>query len=180
VIRIAITGPECTGKTSLSNWLSSQLFDTKLIREYAREYLSKKPEGYSYTASDILEIAAKNATLFSKAFQANSDALVVDTEFFVLDIWMEEVFHTSSEEIREFERVYDFDLYLLCEPDIPWEADPLRENPHDRYRLFYKYKQVLQENNRTFDIVNGIGEDRHKRVLERILRRFPNLSKKED
>lgn len=180
MIRIAVTGPECSGKTSLAKWLTEQLFDAKMVAEYAREYLEKKGRNYTYTADDIFAIADKNVALFSKAFRADLDALIVDTEFLVLDIWLEEVFQLNSPELEEYERVYDFDLYLLCEPDLPWEFDPLRENPNDRYRLFYKYKQKLEELHRTFEIVNGSGEDRQKNILQKILRRFPKLSLKED
>ena len=179
MIRIAITGPECSGKSTLAAFLAAQIFDTRLIREFAREYLGKKGKEYKYTSDDILAIACKTAVNFDKAFQANLDALVVDTEFYVLDIWWREVVGRSDEEIAEYKRVFDFDLYLLCEPDLPWEFDPLRENPHDRYRLFQIYQNDLVEDGRTFEIVNGTGPDRMEKILDKILLRFPNLMKKD-
>ncbi len=175
MVRIAITGPECTGKTTLAKWLSETLFDAKYVAEYSREYLQKKGDKYAYTPIDLLHISDKTAQTFSKAFKADKDALVVDTEFYVLDIWWNQKYQTHNAAIIEYKQVFDFDLYVLCEPDLAWEFDPLRENPEDRYRLFELYKHELEKDHRTFEIVTGTGDARGMYLLEKILRRFPNL-----
>jgi nicotinamide riboside kinase len=180
MIRIAITGPECCGKTTLSNWLGKQIFDARVIHEYAREYLEGKGIGYQYTREDLLAIARKSAALLSKAFKANTDALIVDTDFYVIDIWWRELYGEENEEIRMLKETFDFDLYILCEPDIPWEEDPLRENPNDRDRLFEIYRNELEEDGRTVEVVRGSGDDRMNNVLQRLLRRFPNLMMEEE
>ncbi len=179
MIRIAITGPECCGKTSLCDWLGKTLFDAPVMREYAREYLTSKGKDYKYTREDLLEIARKTAVRLTKAFKANTDALIVDTDFYVLDVWWKELFGEDNEEIREMKDTFDFDLYLLCEPDLPWEFDPLRENPNDRERLFEIYKNMLEEDGRTVEVVKGSGEQRNQIILSKILRRFPNLMTEE-
>jgi nicotinamide riboside kinase len=180
MIRIAITGPECCGKTSLCNWLGKSIFDARVVQEYAREYLSAKGEDYKYTQEDILSIARKSSAVLAKAFAANTDALIVDTDFYVLDIWWKELFAQENEEIRLMKATFDFDLYLLCEPDLPWEFDPLRENPNDRDRLFLLYKSALEEDGRTVEIVQGKGEERMQNILQKILRRFPKLMAEEE
>ncbi|MFN0031348.1 MAG: AAA family ATPase [Flavobacteriales bacterium] len=175
MVRIAVTGPECTGKTSLARWLAAKLFDAKYVSEFAREYLSTKEKGYQYSQADVLRIAAETAKIFSKAFRADKDVLVVDTDFYVLDIWWNEKFSEHHPDIVEYKRVYDFDLYILCEPDLEWQPDPLRENPNDRDRLFELYKGALIKDHRTFEIAEGQGDERTMFLLEKILRRFPNL-----
>ncbi len=176
MVRIAVTGPECSGKSQLAKWLADNLFDTRYLKEYAREYLGKKGEDYKYTQEDVLKIAQTNADNFNKAFRANNDALVVDTDFYVMDIWWEEHYGGHHPEIQEFKKVFDFDLYVLCEPDLPWEYDPLRENPNDRYRLFEKYKEAIHKDHHTLIVANGEGEERMTKVLTKILKRFPNLT----
>ncbi len=175
MVRIAITGPECSGKTTLAKWLSDKIFDAKNLSEYSREYLTKKGKDYHYAESDLLEIAKKTSEIFTKAFRADKDALIADTDFYVLDIWWNEKFGNHHADILEYKLVYDFDLYVLCEPDLAWESDPLRENPEDRYRLFERYKTELEKDHRTFEIVSGTGDERTLFLLEKILRRFPNL-----
>jgi nicotinamide riboside kinase len=74
---------------------------------------------------------------------------------------------------------YDFDLYLVCQPDLPWETDPLRENEQDRERLFALYMEDLFNDGKTVEVVKGTGDARMQEVLEKILRRFPNLMTEE-
>ncbi len=179
MIRIAITGPECCGKSTLCNWLSERIFDARVVKEYAREYLSKKGSGYSYTQDDVLQIARKTSELLNKAFKSNSDALIVDTDFYVLDIWWKERYGAANDEITMLKETYDFDLYLVCQPDLPWENDPLRENEKDRNRLFALYMEDLFNDGKTVEVVKGTGEERMQQVLDKILRRFPNLMTEE-
>ena len=75
---------------------------------------------------------------------------------------------------------FDFDLYLVCQPDLPWEKDSLRENPDDRERLFALYVEDLFNDGKTVEIVKGSGEERMERVLQKILMRFPNLMTEEE
>ncbi len=175
MIRIAITGPECCGKSTLCNWLSERIFDARVVKEYAREYLQKKGKDYVYSQNDVLLIARKTSELLAKAFKSNSDALIVDTDFYVLDIWWRERYGETNEEIAMMKETYDFDLYLVCQPDLPWKADPLRENKEDRDRLFALYIEELFNDGKTVEVVKGTGEQRMQEVLDKILRRFPNL-----
>ena len=175
MIRIAITGPECCGKSTLCNWLSERIFDARVVKEYAREYLHKKGSGYHYSQDDVLLIARRTSELLTKAFKSNSDALIVDTDFYVLDIWWLERYGESNEEILMMKETFDFDFYLVCQPDLPWQQDPLRENEEDRDRLFALYMEDLFNDGKTVEVVKGTGNDRMQQVLDKILRRFPNL-----
>ena len=179
MIRIAITGPECCGKSTLCNWLSERIFDARVVKEYAREYLQKKGTDFVYSQEDVLIIARRTSELLSKAFKSNNDALIVDTDFYVLDIWWRERYGEANEEIAMMKETYDFDLYLVCQPDLPWEADPLRENEEDRDRLFAMYVEDLFNDGKTVEVVRGTGEERMEQVLDKILRRFPNLMTEE-
>jgi nicotinamide riboside kinase len=179
MIRIAITGPECCGKSTLCNWLSERIFDARVVKEYAREYLQKKGKDYVYSQEDVLLIARKTAELLAKAFKSNSDALIVDTDFYVLDIWWRERYGQSNEEIAMMKETYDFDLYLVCQPDLPWQEDPLRENEADRDRLFALYMEDLFNDGKTVEVVKGTGDARMQEVLGKILYRFPNLMTEE-
>jgi len=180
MIRIAVTGPECAGKTSLTRWLAEKIFDVRTQSEYAREYFELKKKDHAYNSKDIENIARELAVKLTKAFRASNDALLCDTEFYVLDIWWREKVGGINQELEEFKQTFDFDLFLLCKPDMPWEADPLRENPEDRNRLFDQYQKALEEDGRSYFIVEGLGETRMVNTLNKILRRFPNLMLKEE
>lgn len=149
--KIAFTGPESSGKTTMANWLSQHLsFD--LVTEYAREYLSKKR---NYDCEDLNKIAREQ-------FKRNevSTNLIIDTEMLIMKVWCEEKYNSCSKPILELLERQKIDYYFLCMPDIPWEDDPLRENPLDRERLFRTYINYVNELGFNYSILEG---DLHNR-----------------
>jgi nicotinamide riboside kinase len=146
LLKIAFTGPECSGKTTLSLWLSAQLQWTYLP-EFARAYLEGKA---GYTHADLEFIAKKQLEL-----SHGKEKCISDTELLVIHIWEEEKFGIASPHIGACFEADHHDLYFLCRPDFEWEDDPLRENPHDRERLFGIYLKKLQALNKPFVILEG-------------------------
>lgn len=144
-LRIAFTGPESTGKSTLANWLSSYL-SFPLATEFARVYLEISP---NYQYEDLNKIAEGQLALWTEG------NLVADTELHVIQIWSQEKYQQVDSNILDALRCQKFDHYFLCAPDIPWEADPLRENPLDRDRLFESYRKELMTYHRPFTVLAG-------------------------
>lgn len=157
--RVAITGPESTGKTKLTAWLANA-YETMWVPEYAREYLEEN--GPDYTLNDVVAIARGQLAQENTVAENTQKILFCDTDLLVTKIWCEVVFGTCPEWIEQQFRTHRYDLYLLCYPDIPWEPDPLRENPDDRVELFALYLKALEENNLPFRVVKGLGDIRFK------------------
>ena len=152
-LKIAFTGPESSGKTTMAE-LISEAYCTSFIPEYAREFLKDKT---TYTLADLDEIAKKQVELC----KASKNKLVIsDTEMTVMIIWSQEKFKEVSPIIEFLWKAQDFDHLFLCAPDIPWEADKLRENPLDRERLFQLYEVVLENSKKPFTILKGTIEQR--------------------
>ena len=158
MIKIITTGPECSGKTTLCEMLSLHL-NIPYCKEYAREYLNKF--SISYTIEDLLKIA-KEQLKREKEFQ------LLDTDLFTLKIWSEykygkcdDLILNTLEHQKKEER-----FYLLCQPDINWQADKQRENQHNRDELFKIYENeikisghkylIITKKNRNSDIVKEI------------------------
>jgi len=157
VKRIAITGPESTGKS----WLASRLaeeFNTIWVTEYAREYLEKN--GADYGFDDILQIAKGQKRQEELLLEDANKFLFSDTDPIVTKIWSEVVFGKCDKWIENEIATHPYDLYLLCYPDLPWEPDPLRENPDNRLALFELYLEELSTRGYIFKIVKGVGEER--------------------
>ncbi len=165
MFKIAITGPESTGKSTLAEKLAKH-FNTDYIPEYSRTYLENF-EG-QYTENDVVEIAKKQHELILKEEDKNPELLIADTEIIVCKIWIEYVFKHPNDTIEELLRRQNFDLYLLCDIDLPWVYDPLRENPNieERKELFEIYKNTLTKMNVPFGIVSGNDEERVNNSLE--------------
>lgn len=147
-IKIAFTGPESSGKTTLAN-LIAEFYTTSFISEYAREFLKDKKD---YSQEDLDTIAKKQVALCKGSL---NPLLISDTEMLVMYIWSLEKFKNVSPTIQLLLEEQNFDHLFLCAPDIPWEKDELRENPLDRERLFVLYEELLTKNNCSFSILRG-------------------------
>ena len=88
--KIAFTGPECSGKSTMAKWLAKEL-SYEIVDEYAREYLKDKS---AYSIDDLDMIAAEQ-------FERNSvdGSLVIDTEMLVMKIWSKEKYQGVSKKI---------------------------------------------------------------------------------
>lgn len=158
-MRIAITGPECSGKSTLSEQLAWEL-DLPWTPEHARDYLGRL--GRPYVPEDIIAIAKEQAA------QWINTSFIADTEMLVCSIWYEEKTGETSVEIEQLLTEQNFDLYLLCTPDLPWAFDELRENPTDRDRLFEQYKARLDELSLPYVVISGTTENRLEVALNAV------------
>jgi len=155
--RISITGPESTGKS----WLAEQLawhYHTAWVPEYAREYLTVTAGTYQY--EDILKIAQGQMAQEAMAARKDHPMLFCDTDLLVTRIWSDVRFGKVHPWIEEQMAAHRYDLYLLCNVDLPWEYDPLREHPDRRQDLFNQYHALLEELKFPYAIVSGLGEQR--------------------
>jgi nicotinamide riboside kinase len=165
VKKIAITGPESTGKSSICEALKLY-FEGIVVPEFAREYLSKKTDRYTF--EDVEFIAREQLKREKSAFDAQHEFLFCDTDLLVIRIWMEHVFGKCPQWIIEESLGKQYDFTLLMNIDLPWEDDPLREHPHQRELLFQKYLDALKISGRPFAVVSGNGEDRIKNAIQLI------------
>ena len=162
MLRIAITGPESSGKTTLAKVLSEH-YNISFVPEFARTYL-EKTEG-EYKQLDLDNIAQGQL----KSLISAEDSIVIsDTDFSVLEIWSQYKYKNTSELINKLVQKELFDLHILCSPDIPWEADLLRENPNSRDLLFDLYSESLNSYNKNFIVVNGSVKNRLEKSIQAI------------
>jgi nicotinamide riboside kinase len=164
VKRIVLTGPESSGKTTLACELA-KAFDSDWIPEYARTYL-EAGDG-KYQLPDLEQIARVHLNQLLTAINtSDGDLIFLDTWMLELEIWARVRFDAVPEIITEISEQYPPDLYLLCKPDLPWEADPLRENPYDRDHLFTLYQRAVDESGIPAAIISGTGPVRLQQALD--------------
>ncbi len=155
--KVAITGPESTGKSSLSQNLANH-FKCDWVGEYARSYLEARNN--TYKEEDLIHIArAQLASEESKSKDADR-LLFCDSEMLVMKIWSDYVFKRCDPFIEQMLEQQQYALYLLCAPDLPWEDDPLRSNPHNRDFLFNRYQEILESRKLNYRIIRGLGNQR--------------------
>lgn len=153
--RIAITGPESTGKTTLAQELANR-YNCSWIPEYARYYLENKTG--LYTQKDLDEIAKGQLEAWEKG--KNDPLCFYDTEMLVMKVWSQFRYDNLSPYISTAFENQQVDLFLLCKPDIDWEEDELREHPEEREKLFEIYLSELEKLNAPFRIIEGQHNER--------------------
>jgi len=161
VKHIVITGPESSGKTTLTKALAKEL-NMGYTEEYAREYLNNNS---NYSQKDLLLIA--QGQLLEEKANLNPTA-IHDTDLITIKIWSEYKYNYCDPWIiNQIEQQKSENrLYLLCKPDIIWEIDPLRENPSNRAELFEIYLSEIQKTKHTYLIIEG--EERLEKALSKI------------
>ncbi len=143
--KIVVIGPESTGKSTLCEQLAKH-YKTLWCREYAREYL--ETHGKDYTYEDLLTIAIgqidgeENVLSIVNSQQAT---VFIDTDMHVIKVWCEFAFGKCHSWILNQIATRKYDLYLLCNVDLPWIKDNLREYPdvETRNKLYHYYKDTM-------------------------------------
>jgi len=163
LIKIAIVGPESSGKTFLAEKLAAH-FKCPWVPEYAREYLEKLDA--PYTKKDVEKIAKGQIKTEDAAAKKSKSLLICDTNLIVIKIWMEHKYGSAPDWIEEEIIKRKYHLHLLTSPDIPYEDDPLRENPELGEYFFEKYVQLLGAFKLSYSVISG--KKRVQKAIERI------------
>jgi len=171
--KISIIGAESTGKSTLAQLLADY-FESKYIPEYAREYITNLKKKYIY--KDLIFIAKKQIEL-EQNYLSKNKFLFLDTDLIITKVWFLEVFDKIPDWIDKEILLNKADFYLLCNNDIEWEEDPVRENGGERREyLFNLYKEELIKINANYKIIYGTGAKRFKNAKNTIY----NLQAKEE
>lgn len=154
MLKIVITGPESSGKTTLATALAAH-FHSPFVPEFARGFLEDR--GPEYVEKDLLAIAQGQVAAEERAMRSAPGLLFCDTDLITIRIWSEEKYGRCHPWIVQQIEQRPYDLWLLCKPDLAWVSDPLRENPGDRDRLFDLHVDLLDELGKPYMVISGEG-----------------------
>ena len=158
--KVVVIGPESTGKSTLCQQLADH-YSTIWCPEYAREYLLKN--GMNYTGEDLAAIAVGHVGL-QKELEAGArnNIYFIDTDMYVMKVWYEVAFGKCPSWILKAIAQTEYDLYLLCNTDLPWEKDELREYPDLAFRqkLFKMYRDIMINSGVPWVEISGTNEQR--------------------
>ena len=182
--KIVILGPESTGKSTLCEQLAAH-FKSSWVPEYARSYL--QDTGNRYGFDDLWEMAKgqmqTEAMLCNKwqegnnplihphkATSAGQRPIFIDTDLYVIKIWSEISFNKCDNRILTRIAQTTYDLYLLCDTDLPWTDDPLREYPDLRMRqkIYAYYKDAMLNQRVPWVNISGNYSERLSRAIEAV------------
>ena len=139
--KIAIVGPESTGKSTLAAQLAAH-YQTVWVEEYARTYLDKLNRPYNQ--SDLVDIAKGQLQWEAEAAAQANKFLFCDTNLLIIKVWSEYIYGDCDPFILQHMNLDLYDLHFLTGIDIPWVYDPHREHPHKRQELWNIYRRELE------------------------------------
>jgi NadR type nicotinamide-nucleotide adenylyltransferase len=163
--KIAIVGPESTGKSTITHQLAKH-YHTLWVPEYARYYCAALTSPCDLQ-DEVNMFHGQVALQESILAIAEKDLIFCDTTFLTVKIWSDEVFGETPKVVLDALPQHHYDLYLLMDIDLPWQEDPLRDFPHKRAHFMQVWERELQALNARYVIVGGV-EDRLDNAINEV------------
>lgn len=154
--KIAIVGPESTGKSTLTKLLAKH-YNTLWVAEFARYYCAALT-GPCTMQDEINMFHGQVALEESVLAMADKDFILCDTTFLTVKIWSDEMLGETPQLVLDALQERTYDLYLLLDIDLPWQEDPLRDFPHMREHFMNIWLKELNDLNANYVLINGIEE----------------------
>ncbi|MNK70829.1 Trifunctional NAD biosynthesis/regulator protein NadR [compost metagenome] len=161
IIKIALFGPESTGKTTLAKQLADY-YETEWVPEFARDYLQEKWEENKHicVADDMMPIAYGQTALENEKLANANKYLFCDTNLMVTKVFSEMYYGFCDPLLNEAALKHEYDLFFLTDIDVPWEKDDIRDTPEGRETVFSVFKQTLIDTKKPFITLSGNKEIR--------------------
>jgi NadR type nicotinamide-nucleotide adenylyltransferase len=168
MLKIALVGPESTGKSELSVALAD-FFKGEFVPEFARTYIEQLDR--DYTMDDVCNIARKQIEEQDVCTQSDSlKPVFFDTELIITKVWFEYCYQQVPYFVAKRMSKNYFDFYLLCYPDLPWVPDTVREHGGDERMFFYEwYKREIEKTGIPYAIIQGVGNERTENAIKAIM-----------
>ncbi len=129
MIRVVVTGSECTGKTTLARALAGH-YGTVWVPEHARQFVRDK--GAAPACEDVAAIARGQIALEDSRAAGAPTLLIQDTDLLSTVVYSRHYYGACPGWIEEALRGRLADLYLLAGIDVPWRPDGDQRDRGDR------------------------------------------------
>jgi NadR type nicotinamide-nucleotide adenylyltransferase len=161
--KIAIVGPESTGKSTMSAYLAKH-YHTIWVPEFARGYCEKLTEPPTW--QDEINMFYGQVALEKELLPKANHLLICDTTFITVKIWSDQMFGKSPQEVLDALPNHHYDLYLLLNIDLPWQDDPLRDFPNMREHFMQVWYDELDALNANYQLITGTGSERYQNAVD--------------
>jgi NadR type nicotinamide-nucleotide adenylyltransferase len=151
MIRIAVTGSESTGKTTLAHQLGRH-YDAPVSEEFVRTYAA---ETGTLGFTDHGPIARGQMANEDAAIGRATRLVVLDTDLVSTVVYCEHYFGRAPQWIVDEASARAAQLYLLLRPDVPWIADGVRDRGHRREEMHALFEETLRRLHLSFVEISG-------------------------
>ncbi len=161
-VKIVVTGPESSGKSKLCEQLAAH-FNAIWIPEFARIYL--EGHGPKYDFQLLLKMEKMHLRHQQEFLKDQPKIVFLDTDLINYLVWEKLVFNKQHKWLREAAEKESGHRYLITYPDLPWEADPLREHPKEGMLIFDHHLREVANRSRPYRVVKGRGDKRLQNAI---------------
>lgn len=168
-LRVVLTGPESTGKTTLAEQLSNE-YGAPAVPEAARAYALTK--GAPLSRLDVTPIALAQQAAEDAVLELPGRMVILDTDLLSTAVYAQHYYGECPAWILDAVLRRRGDLYLLCDVDVPWVADPARDRPAQRDQLFQEFSAALRDRGFPTVLVRGSRDQRlaiARRAIDHLL-----------
>lgn len=164
--RVVLTGPECSGKTTLAALLAAR-FDAPWVPEASRRFV--ETTRVTLSAATVEPIARLAMRLEDDALREAPPLLLRDTDLVSTVVYARHYYGHCPAWIEQEARARRADLYLLGTPDLPWTPDGVRDRPLQREELFTEFARALEEIGARAVVLRGEGAARSAQAERAVL-----------
>lgn len=167
IIKIAMFGPESTGKTTLASQLAVE-FNTVWIPEFARDFLQDKWDLNQQicTQEDLIPIAIGQIQLENKALSNANKILFCDTNVLLTKVFSDMYYNSCDVILEKAAKEHNYDLTFLTDIDVAWEKDDLRDKKDDRKTTLEIFEKALIDYKKPYIKLSGSKEERLEKATK--------------
>lgn len=168
-IKVVLFGPESTGKSTLAKQLAEH-YETVFVPEYSRIYAEAQlKRNKVLTVKDVIPIAEGQMRLENEWTPKANKVLICDTDLLETKVYSEAYYNgVCDPSLEKYAIENTYNLYFLTYIDIPWEADDLRDKPHEREAMFAAFENALITYKRPYVLLKGTIDQRFKLAINQI------------
>ncbi len=153
MIRVVVTGSECSGKTTLARALAAH-YQAVWVPEFARQFVIDKGAAPEY--EDVEAIARGQIALEDERADEASRLLIKDTDLLSTLLYSRHYYGDCPQWIDEAFEKRAADLYLLADIDIPWVPDgEQRDRGERREKMHELFRRALVDRRFTVAEIRG-------------------------
>jgi NadR type nicotinamide-nucleotide adenylyltransferase len=166
MIRVVVTGSECTGKTTLARELA-QHYGTVWVPEFARRFVEEKGAAPEY--ADVEAIARGQIMLEERMRSESGGLLIQDTDLLSTVVYGQHYYGDCPKWIEAALLKRAGDLYLLADIDVPWSPEGDQRDRGDRREDMHElFRSALGHRGFRFVEISGTLPERLEKAIATI------------
>lgn len=164
-LRVAVTGSESTGKTTLAARLAAH-YGTVWVPEFSRGYAASLARPL---IRDDVEPIARGQLAAERRAEVRADRLLVlDTDVLSTLVYGAHYYGHAPDWIAAALREHPADLYLLCDIDVPWVADPQRDRGDARDEMHALFADAVRRTGVPSVLIRGGWDERFRAAVKAV------------